>query len=339
MRPRYHSAKTVFAPLAKLRNEGVAVTEVLAGTGLSLSILERPDQRIRLSQEIGFLRNLRRLQGDAGVGLYIGSCYPLSVFGLYGYALMSASTARDALRLAYEFVELSFAFHEHRIRVDQGLVEMSMSGEDYDVDDRPMLNEREMAATFMILRGLFGEAFCPDKVCFKHRKQVDMPRYREVFGVAPQFDAPVNALYFPASLLDLPLLQCDQDTAALCLARCVHLRARLRAEDCIVDDVRERLLRHPGKFPSIDSVAKAMNLSGRTLRRRLRSRGSGYQNIVDELRFDLARDYLQTTQMSVTQIALLLGYSDGAHFSYAFKRWAGCPPGQFRSGGSPACRR
>ena len=82
MKPKYHSAKTVLAPLQRLRSEGITVAQALAGTGLSLSILERPEQHVSLSQELIFLRNLRQVCGDPGIGLYVGSCYPLSLFGL-----------------------------------------------------------------------------------------------------------------------------------------------------------------------------------------------------------------------------------------------------------------
>ncbi|WP_372878080.1 AraC family transcriptional regulator [Spongiibacter marinus] len=334
MKPKYHSAKTILAPLMKLRSEGISVAQSLTATGLSLSILERPEQHVNLSQELTFLRNLRRVSGDPGIGLYVGSCYPLSVFGLYGYALMSASTMREALKLAYHFVELSFAFYEHHMRVEDGFVVMAMAADDYHAEDVPMLSEREMTATFMILRGLLGDDFHPAEVCFRHARQVELSRYRDVFGVAPTFGATENAMRFSLDVLETPLLQCDSDTAALCIDRCERIKARLSEEHNIVDEVREMLLLRPGYFPGIEAVAEKLNISGRTLRRRLSASGSGYQKIVDDLRYELAREYLQGTAMSIEQVASLLGYSDAAHFCHAFRRWSGCPPSQFR--GAPA---
>ncbi|MAY40434.1 AraC family transcriptional regulator [Spongiibacter tropicus] len=332
MKPKYHSAKTVLAPLQRLRSEGITVAQALAGTGLSLSILERPEQHVSLSQELIFLRNLRQVCGDPGIGLYVGSCYPLSLFGLYGYALMSASTMREALKLAYHFVELSFAFYEHDMRVEHGEVVMLMDADDYHRDDVPMLSEREMVATFMILRGLLGDDFVPSRVEFKHPRQVAESRYVEVFGRLPVFSSSRHAISLPMDILDVPMLQCDSDTAALCIERGERIKARLSEENSIVDEVREMLLLRPGYFPGIEVVAEKLNMSGRTLRRRLREHGIGYQKIVDDLRFALAREYLQGTNMRIEQIASLLGYSDPAHFCHAFRRWSGCAPSQFRDG-------
>ena len=146
MKPKYHSAKTILSPLTQLREEGVSVGQALTGTGLSLSILNKPEQHVSLSQELMFLRNLRKATGNPAIGLKVGSCYPLSMFGIYGYALMSAATVRDALKLAYEFVELSFAFYEHKMSFRGKYIVMSMSADDYHEDDVAMLNEREMIA-------------------------------------------------------------------------------------------------------------------------------------------------------------------------------------------------
>lgn len=331
MKPKYHSAKTVLAPLQRLRSEGISVAQSLAGTGLSLSILERPEQHVNLSQELMFLRNLRRVCDDPGIGLYVGSCYPLSLFGLYGYALMSASTMREALKLAYHFVELSFAFYEHEMHIEDGEVVMLMDADDYHADDVAMLSEREMVATFMILRGLLGDEFAPTRAEFRHPRQVAESRYIDAFGCLPRFSAERNALSFPVAVLDVPMLQCDSETAALCIERGERLKAQLSEENSIVEQVREMLLLRPGHFPGIELVAEKLNMSGRTLRRRLRQHGIGYQQIVDDLRFALAKEYLQGTNMRIEQIASLLSYSDPAHFCHAFRRWAGCAPSQFRA--------
>lgn len=330
MKPKYHSAKTILAPLHRLRGEGISVAQSLAGTGLSLSILERPEQHVSLSQELLFLRNLRRACDDPGIGLYVGSCYPLSLFGLYGYALMSASTMREALKLAYHFVELSFAFYDHQMHVEQGEVVMQMDSDDYHPDDQAMLSEREMVATFMILRGLLGDDFVPSQVEFRHPSQVAQSRYVEVFGCLPRFGAERHAIHFSASILDVAMLQCDSDTAAMCIERAERLKAQLSQENSFVEQVREMLLLRPGYFPSIEIVAEKLNMSGRTLRRRLRDHNTGYQQLVDELRFTLAKEYLLGTAMRIEQVASLLSYSDPAHFCHAFRRWSGCSPSQFR---------
>lgn len=340
MTPRYHSAKTILAPLKAMRAEGLSVGQVLAGTGLSLSILNRPEQRVSLSQELHFLRNLLKVTGNPAIGLHIGACYPLSLFGIYGYALMSAATMREAMQLAYQYVELSFAFFEHKLDIVDGVVFMQMDSEEYNEEDQPLLSDREMIATLMILRGLLGGQF---KLAAAHLKHSPLGRekaYQEAFQCRVKFNAPINALEFDAAYLDTQLLQCDSDTAGLCIDRCERKKASLHEEYSVADEVRELLLKRPGHFPSIESLAKQMHITSRTLRRRLAQHNTGYQKIVDAVRFELAKEYLLGGDIGIEQIAMLLDYSDPAHFSNAFRRWAGCSPSQFRfSSGGLLCRQ
>lgn len=331
MKPKYHSAKTILAPLTRLREEGVSVGQALTGTGLSLSILNKPEQHVSLSQELIFLRNLRKATANNAIGLKVGACYPLTLFGIYGYALMSAATVRDALKLAYEYVELSFAFYEHSLSFRGNHVVMCMSSTDYNSDDIAMLNEREMIATLMILRGLMGEDFRLHAATLSSAPQAGLTEYEKYFECPVAFNADENTLVFCNTLLDIPVLQCDSDTASLCIDRCERLRARLTEEYNIVDEVRELILLRPGYFPNINELSSRLNMSGRTLRRKLTAHGVGYQQILDGLRFELSREYLYTTNISVEQISILLGYSDPAHFSNAFRRWAGVPPSDFRA--------
>jgi len=90
------------------------------------------------------------------------------------------------------------------------------------------------------------------------------------------------------------------------------------------------LLRTPGQFPDIETVAAQMAISSRTLRRRLLAEGSSFQQLLDEVRHQLALDYLRRTRMSTEDIAAALGFSDAANFRHAFKRWSGLSPAAWR---------
>ena len=331
MKPQYHIAKTILAPLSKLRADGFNSAQALAGTGLSLSILERPEERVGLSQELQFLRNLRRITKDPNIGLYVGECYPLSVFGLYGYAMMSASTVGEALKIGYGYVELSFAYFEHTLRKKRDKVRMCMWSDEYSEDDMPMLTEREMMTTLMILRGVAGNDVELHSVNFNHQALGPAKDYERRFNCPVIFGSNENSIEFDASVLDKPLMQCDSGTAAMCLDRCQRLKAQMYQHGNIVHEVNELLMLRPGIFPTIEEVSEHLNMSSRTLRRRLREHNLGYRQLVDQLRFNLAQEYLLTTDISVQQISSLLGYSDAAHFSNAFKRWSGMSPIHFKN--------
>ena len=108
------------------------------------------------------------------------------------------------------------------------------------------------------------------------------------------------------------------------------LIAKLTTHGHFVDDVRMLIISRPGFFPGIDYVAEKLGLSDRTLRRRLKEEGSTYRKILDEIRFELAREYLADTQLPIDEIAVLLGYTEPGNFCHAFRRWGGQSPRSWR---------
>jgi AraC-like DNA-binding protein len=100
-------------------------------------------------------------------------------------------------------------------------------------------------------------------------------------------------------------------------------------------DLRARVERFvleglPKGAPTLADVADALGMGERTLARRLAGEGAPFRRIVDELRRDLAKGYLADPELSLSQIAYLLGYSEQSAFTNAFRRWTGRPPRRFR---------
>jgi AraC-like DNA-binding protein len=93
--------------------------------------------------------------------------------------------------------------------------------------------------------------------------------------------------------------------------------------------VRERLIRVGGADTGMDAVARELNMSPRTLRRRLEEAGTSYRSLVDEVRETLAEELLDTGALSVEDVAIRLGYAEASSFIYAFKRWKGITPAAY----------
>ena len=122
----------------------------------------------------------------------------------------------------------------------------------------------------------------------------------------------------------------DELKPSLCQQQCQQLLARLSRRSHFVDEVRKRIMAQPGFFPNLEQVASELALSPRTLRRRLGEEDSRFQEILDEVRLGLARDYLANSTLSIEQVAELLGFGHTGNFSHAFKRWCGMPPLEYR---------
>jgi len=85
-------------------------------------------------------------------------------------------------------------------------------------------------------------------------------------------------------------------------------------------------------FPTIEQVAAHLNMSLRTLQRRLKTADSTYKQLLDDLRKDFALCYLRRPDLTIGEISYLLGYADNSVFTRSFKRWTGKSPQAYRGG-------
>ncbi len=83
--------------------------------------------------------------------------------------------------------------------------------------------------------------------------------------------------------------------------------------------------------PSIDEICDQLNLSRRTLQRRLKEHGIEFSTLIEDVRRELALSYMKESNYSMTEISLLVGYSESASFTRAFRRWTGQSPQQYRA--------
>jgi AraC-like DNA-binding protein len=194
--------------------------------------------------------------------------------------------------------------------------------------------ERDAAAIQTIWRELsIPRKF--DRVEFAFPAPADGPdRYVDVFGVVPVFDARETVLAVNPAVVDQPLPQADDHTAALALAQCRDLVARRRARTGLAGEVRDLLLARPSGPPDAERVAAALHLSGRTMRHRLAAEGTSFRALLDEVRERLAEELLVAGGLPVAEVARRLGYAEVSSFSQAFRRWKGVSPRDFR-----ACRQ
>ena len=138
-----------------------------------------------------------------------------------------------------------------------------------------------------------------------------------------------KTLHFDQQYLEAPLPKHNIQTSSYCREQCQKLLDSLSQQGKVTESVRRILIESPGHFPSIEKVAQDLNYSVRTLRRYLSEEGNSYRQLVNEIRQQLAQDYLET-RIPIEQIADMLGYAEPTNFSHAFKRWTSLSPQQYR---------
>jgi AraC-like DNA-binding protein len=159
-----------------------------------------------------------------------------------------------------------------------------------------------------------------------------MQAIRHFFPCPVEFDADSNSVCFSARHLDAPVVRSDRDLEQFLGLIPYHVVIRPVASDqCISARIRALLGEDFREdLPSFDELTGMLNMSPRTLRRRLEREGTSYQRIKDNARRDLAITLLTRDRMTVSDVAERVGFSDPSAFHRSFKKWTGLSPGEYR---------
>jgi AraC-like DNA-binding protein len=189
-----------------------------------------------------------------------------------------------------------------------------------------------LAVTVNALRALGGSDWSPAEVLVPRAPPAMCEPYRRHFRAPVRFNQESAALVFAAGDLERRVVGADPMVRALLEERINHLTVHPECE--FSDDVR-RLLRTrlTSKHCSAGHTAELLAMHRRTLSRRLQSGGMGYRAIANEVRFEIARQLLEDTELPLSQIAAALGYSEASAFTRAFRRWSGQTPTSWRADG------
>ncbi|HIA2354915.1 TPA: helix-turn-helix domain-containing protein, partial [Burkholderia contaminans] len=175
-----------------------------------------------------------------------------------------------------------------------------------------------------------GRVSPPIKLQFAWPEPPYFARYRDQLP-SVEFGCAANALWIARDVLDWPLPLADEVAHRQALVQVEREYAQVRQEEGdLVERVRAELARGAGDYPGPETLADALLVSTRTLRRRLEEAGSSYRQLLDEARFRDAKQLLAASDLDLKTIAERLQFTDPANFTRAFRRWAGQTPSAYR---------
>ncbi|PYB86283.1 MULTISPECIES: AraC family transcriptional regulator [Pseudomonas] len=314
--------------LQVFQEDGVDAQHMLAGSGIGPADLGHADARITTQQELQVCANAVSRRQD--IGLELGRRMHVSCYGMLGYALLSSATLGDALRLALTFPALLGTVFQLRL-VDDGQRVWLSASDHYDAPGLAAFNaEFCLLSLKVICDDLLGRQLPLLAARFEHPRPSYHALYDPAFQCPLGFDASDNAFAFERRWLDMPLPLADPITHKAMGERCRRLNLEFTGRQAWLGRIRQLLLRQLDAAPGLEGLARQMNCSSRTLRRHLQALGSSYQQLLDELRFERAKQLLAEDQMPIYRIAETLGFSETASFRHAFQRWSGVAPSHFR---------
>lgn len=169
------------------------------------------------------------------------------------------------------------------------------------------------------------------KLCFRPPRPADDSDYRMRFCEEIQFGMSSSLVRFDRSYLNLKVVQTSATMSTFMKESPASLLVKYRNEDSISIQIRMRLKDlNPDQWPELDKLAKVLGMSYSTLQRRLQAEGISYQRLKDNLRRDMAINLLCQFNMTVTEVATLIGFQESSAFHRAFKKWTGVSPGAYR---------
>jgi AraC-like DNA-binding protein len=320
---------SVWAIPELLRQLGADPGTVLRDAGLEPSLFDDRQNLITFAARGRLLESCVNATGCRHFGLLVGQRGGLQSLGLVGLLAKNSPDVGTALRNLVGY----FRVHQ-RAAVIQLEVTGDLAMLTYDVLHPDLLGIEQtydgaVAVMLNIMRGLCGPDWKPLEACFAHRRPDDVRPFRRFFGVPLGFDAERCALVFESHWLDSRVRDADPDLQRL-------LQSQLDALQPGTDEdfaghvrsiLRTGLLTGHG---SAAQVAELLGMHPRTLSRRLQSLGTSFHQLVDEGRFSIARQMLEHTSISVSEIAASLAYSDASAFTRSYRRWSGTTPALWR---------
>lgn len=324
-------AAQVLAMLHAFKSRGFSESQILFGTGLMERELLGVDERVTYKQRVQQIQNVIELVDDPGFWLDERPEVSVSDYGLLGYAMMSSATLEKAIQIAARYHKTAGAMFELTFLTDDkdAVLRIDHLLATTDGVGKFIVEELFKSITPLICL-LLGYDFKPSEIRLKYAEPPYMERYQSAFLCPITFNSPYCEYRFSGTLLKRPLAEADANTARICEESCRKLLDQMEIEEGLVSRICHLLLSKPGEFPKLEVIASQLSLGDRTLRRRLKSLGTSYQKILDDVKKELAMEYLQTTNLSIQEISDLLGYSEVTNFRRAFLKWALVSPHQYR---------
>lgn len=302
---------------------------LLAGTSLSADAFLALEGYISWPDQHRIIENALALAAEPGLGLRAGERYSLMSHGLMGVAAMSSPTVLQAIQTLVQFHPTRAQFARLQLeRTDTQL----LFGFELTIEPDAVANfllEALLVSQLSTLTFLLGDQ--------DHQVAVELampqPSYHEMFRQRVPgpltFGCDRNLFILPAAFGDITIPTHDANLQQWAVQQCQQQIGQLQTPATFRDRTLAILRQASASEMGQDQIAYLLNVSPRTLLRRLKEEGVTYKALVDQEQKRLARHYLEHTHLTMETIAEQMGYHDLSSFRRAFKRWFDMLPSQY----------
>jgi AraC-like DNA-binding protein len=325
---------TVFSPMIGMLWRTIESYGVNPRSVISENVYQ-PGRSGRMGDRVSFntfhqiAKNAVKLIDDPAIGLRAAKHLHPSHLGALGHAWMASSTLKTAIERAQRFSRM---YHEkiELVLTEQSSVLKVEYRLRHDSTLPDLVGDSQLASLLSMCRLNFGQSLLPAYVRLRRSPPPDPTIWHEFFGVEVQFDQEENCLAIRNRDATKRLTGSNPMLVDLHEDIIKRQIAELDRSDILNRTLATIMQQLPSGGVSEVSVAKELNMTTRTLHRKLGEKGIGFRSLLTNVRKELVDRYIDEPAYSVTEISFLLGYADTSAFSRAFKRWHGLSPTQAR---------
>jgi AraC-like DNA-binding protein len=305
---------------------GVPTLKLLEANRLSPDLVNHQDGLITAHQLWAFAGHAAQQEGIAELGLLAGQV-PVVEHGNFGKMVYQALTLYDAIKTFCDNAKNEYSRADFYLTQDERQAWFCRGP--IDGDDAMQRQQVELYVLIMMIDTIrlgAGSQWFPTTLYLQnddHKGLADIPLFR---NADTRFGCKATAIGLPLNLLGRPL---EGDIAAFA-------KAKNETHDILQNADFGKTLRYVLKnyirfsHVSLYLTAEILGMTPRTLQRQLKNAGLTFQEVIDQLRYELALPLLKDKQHNLLDVALELRYSDAAHFTRAFRRWSGMSPREYR---------
>lgn len=319
-----------------LRDAGQDLKPFLETLGIRPQDLNDPDLRLRDTCVNLIFEQAADLTGNPNIGMRMGAVMNFQHVGIVGMLIMTAAGASEVLDLMERFQRLVGNALEVRTYPDGNAMCFEVAHACGPGAYGRQTWEYNLAAWFNIRNQLGGRQLSSYRVELPYPKPSDDHMQRDLLGAELSYGHDRARFWFDPQVLDLPVVSAAHDLRSLleteARKRLQNLRGEFSDSNPLLIPIKTRIAeRLPHGPPTIEEVAEGMNVAVRSLQRQLEKAGTNYKELLNDARCEIAGRLIDDPALSLSEVALMLGYAQQSGFQRAFKRWFAVSPGEYRS--------
>ncbi len=314
-------------------SKGASQTALAERAGIDLATLDDQDNRIPFANYVALMRAGKELCNDPALALHYGETNDFSQISIVGLIGQASETMAEAFTQLNRYARLVIEFDggADRFQLVRDSAGLWVVDTRQNPGDFPELTESTFARMVCGPRQ-FGVTQVAKEIHVTHVAPSYRAEYDRIFRAPVVFESDKNAFLLDEAWMFHKIARQPRYVFGVLSERAEALLKELENSKTMRGRVESLLMPilHTGDA-SMDKIAGKLGLSRQTLFRKLKAEGTTFEKVLDELRHKLALDYLSAKKVSVNETAYLVGFSESAAFSRAFKRWTGSSPRMMRA--------